>query len=254
MLADFPEAMYGISCGRCENMRIECVWEHNGDDSLLYAISFPGAYTRGENQAVAMAKMPAEICSYLQWLHRPVPEEIYIDIVQNVPSVLQISDADSDVLFRDEEYPLTLSEYHELKGLALKSASDFLTLYQTIPNQEICDRPLRRTFYGQVPATATQMYLHTKNVNSYYFGEIGVDADNEGTILDCRIRGFTQLEAMGSFLENPIIEGSYGERWTLRKVLRRFIWHDRIHARAMYRLAKRICGKDQIPNIFCFDE
>ena len=235
-------------------MRIQRVWEHNGDDSLLYALDFPGAYTRGENLSIAMTKMPAEICSYLQWSHRPVPEKIYIDIVQDVPSVLQISDADSDVLFRDETSPLILSEYQELKGLALKSASDFLALCQSIPSREFCDRPLRRTFYGQVPATATQMYLHTKNVNAYYFGEIGVDADNEGTILDCRIRGFTQLEAMGGFLENSIIEGSYGERWTLRKVLRRFIWHDRIHAKAMYRLAKRICGKHQIPNLFCFDE
>ena len=235
-------------------MRIQRVWEHNGDDSLLYALDFPGAYTRGENLSIAMTKMPAEICSYLQWSHRPVPEKIYIDIVQDVPSVLQISDADSDVLFRDETSPLILSEYQELKGLALKSASDFLALCQSIPSREFCDRPLRRTFYGQVPATATQMYLHTKNVNAYYFGEIGVDADNEGTILDCRIRGFTQLEAMGGFLENSIIEGSYGERWTLRKVLRRFIWHDRIHAKAMYRLAKRICGKHQSPNLLCFDE
>ena len=24
------------------------------------------------------------------------------------------------------------------------------------------------------------MYEHTKNVNAYYFGEIGVEADNEG--------------------------------------------------------------------------
>ena len=29
------------------------------------------------------------------------------------------------------------------------------------------------------------------------------------------------------------------ETWTLRKLLRRFIWHDRIHARAMVRMMKR---------------
>lgn len=47
--------------------------------------------------------------------------------------------------------------------------------------------------------------------------------------------------------------GSYGEEWSLRKVLRRFIWHDRIHAKAMYRMAIKTFGPDVVPNIFCFD-
>ena len=33
-----------------------------------------------------------------------------------------------------------------------------------------------------------------------------------------------------------------GERWTLRKLLRRFLWHDRIHARAMWRTAAPLWG------------
>ena len=33
-----------------------------------------------------------------------------------------------------------------------------------------------------------------------------------------------------------------GERWTLRKLLRRFLWHDRIHARAMWRMAAPLWG------------
>ena len=41
-------------------------------------------------------------------------------------------------------------------------------------------------------------------------------------------------KAKGDFLENVVVAGSYGEDWSLRKVLRRFIWHDRIHAKAMY--------------------
>lgn len=40
--------------------------------------------------------------------------------------------------------------------------------------------PARKTFYGAVPRTAEEMYVHTKNVNAYYFGEIGVEAGNDG--------------------------------------------------------------------------
>ena len=98
------------------------------------------------------------------------------------------------------------------------------------------------------------MYRHTRSVNAYYFEEIGVDADNDGTILDCRRRGFEALEKHPGYLENSVVEGSYGESWTLRKVLRRFIWHDRIHAKAMYRMAVKIFGEAAVPNVFCFED
>ena len=34
-------------------MIINCVWEHNGSDTLLYAANFIGAYTRGESLEIA---------------------------------------------------------------------------------------------------------------------------------------------------------------------------------------------------------
>ena len=94
------------------------------------------------------------------------------------------------------------------------------------------------------------MYKHTKNVNTYYFGEIGVQVDNNGTIAECRERGFALLERQRDFLENQVFLGSYDEEWSLRKVLRRFIWHDRIHAKAMYRMALKTFGTGAVPNIF----
>lgn len=50
----------------------------------------------------------------------------------------------------------------------------------------------------------------------------------------------------------PAREGSYGEWWSLRKVLRRFLWHDRIHAKAMYRMLRSTFADAEIPNPFCF--
>ena len=234
-------------------MNIACVWEHNGNDTLLHAANFPGAYTRGASLEVAVEKMPAEIRSYLNWKGADLPENVQMTVVQDAACSLNIADADSDVLFFSEKAPLPLEEYVVLKNLALKSAADFLALYQAIPDQTASTAPIRTTFYGQVPRTAEEMYQHTKNVNAYYFGEIGVDADNEGTILDCRRRGFEQLEQVPNFLNNSVFEGSYGESWSLRKVLRRFLWHDRIHVKAMYRMAIKTFGGYEIPNLFHFE-
>ena len=233
-------------------MTINCVWEHNGNDTLLYAVDYIGAYTRGESLEIAMSKMPQEIISYLKWLGENTSDNIKVVIVGEKASDLAIKDADSDVLFESEKAPLTSDEYEKLKALALKSAKNFLALYESIPDKSATAIAERKTFYGQVPRTAGEMYEHTKNVNEYYFAEIDVDADNDGSIYECRKRGFEALEAKPDFLQNVVIEGSYGEDWSLRKVLRRFIWHDRIHARAMYRMAVKVFGMENVANPFCF--
>jgi len=234
-------------------MKIRCVWEHNGNDSILYADSFIGAFTRGTSKDLAIQKMPSEIKSYLMWKGDLVTDSFEPEIVQEKCSDLTISDADSDVLFDEERKELSVSEYEELKALVLKSARDFLSLYEAIPDKNKSCLPVRVTFYGQVPRTAFEMYEHTKNVNDYYFGEIGVVTDNEGNIVECRERGFAVLESQPNFLKNIVHLGSYNEEWSLRKVLRRFVWHDRIHAKAMYRMALKMFDPDVVPNIFQFD-
>ena len=103
-------------------MKVECVWEHNGNDTLLYAANFPGAYTRGIDLETAVRKMPAEIRSYLAWMGCAAPDDLTIEIVQDAACSLKICDADSDVLFDSEREPLTIDEYTKLKQLALKSA------------------------------------------------------------------------------------------------------------------------------------
>ena len=137
-------------------MQVACIWEHNGDDTLLYAADFPGAYTRGENLAMAMAKMPAEIASYLRWAGTTAPCEITLAIVQDAPCALQVCDADSEVLFDGERAPLSMEAYTDLKTLALKSAADFHDLYASTPDKNRSVAPERKTFYGQVPRSAEE--------------------------------------------------------------------------------------------------
>ena len=219
-------------------MIINCVWEHNGDDSILYADNFVGAFTRGASKEEAMRKMPEEIRRFQLWLGETPPDDYDIKIVQEKESGLQIRDADSDVLFTTEKEPLGVEEYQYLKSLAMKSAEDFYLLYSSFPEKHKSALPVRNTFYGSVPRTAEEMYQHTKNVN--------------GTIGSCRARGFEALESIPGYLSLETVTGSYDEQWSVRKVLRRFIWHDRIHAKAMYRLGVLTFGADIIPDIFKF--
>lgn len=234
-------------------MKIRCVWEHNGDDSMLYSSNFVGAFTRGESKEIAISKMKDEVAAYLRWKNENTVADLEVSVEEEWPSVLDICDADSDAIFESEKEPITMEEYVELKELALKSAKDFLRLYNEVPDKHTSVIPAKNTFLGPKPRTAFEMYEHTKSVNSYYFGEIDVAADNEGDIYQCRKRGFEALEKQENFLNNNVILGSYDEKWSLRKVLRRFIWHDRIHGKAMYRMAIKTFGEGAVPDVFRFE-
>lgn len=235
-------------------MEIQCVWEHNGGDSILYAVNFVGAFSRGESLEQALEKMPREVISYLRWLGVEAPDVLTAAVVQEKASDLEIRDADSDVMFDMERLPMSGEEYARLKELAMKSAVDFHALYESVADKNTSCLPFRRSFYGDVPRTAEEMYRHTRDVNSYYFSEIGVRADNSGTIAECRARAFEALERQPDYLRNTVFDGSYGEEWSLRKVLRRFVWHDRIHARAMWRMALKTFGEKGADNVFRFEK
>ncbi len=235
-------------------MDLSCIWEHNGNDTLLYCGDFPGAFARGSSLEEALGKIPGEVQAYCRWAGICLTAQLHPVITFEKASELNIRDADSDVLFPSEALPLSLEEYEKLKQLTLSSARDFFTLFSSLPDPKHSVLASRKTFYGPVPITGEEMYLHTKQVNSYYFGEIGVDADNEGSIYDCRERGFALLEQQPGFLSAAAVTGSYGEAWSLRKVLRRFLWHDRIHARAMYRMAVKTFGPGCVPDLFRFQE
>ena len=227
--------------------------EYSDHGCLLYSLDCPGAFARGQNREEAVAKLPTDVeafCRWAEWLEPSGKVEITEEKYQ---PEMKVEDADSDLLFACEQQPMTAEEYGNLKRLVLRSAADFEALYAAIPHPDTPLGDAHSTFYGEYPNTARAMYHHTNRVTAYYVGEVGAEMENLPGFYENRVRGLAALEKVTDFLSLPVIKGSYGELWSVRKVLRRFLWHDRIHARAMYRRAKNLWG-DCIPDPFCFEE
>ena len=226
--------------------------EYSDKGCMLYSLDCPGAFARGQSREDAAAKLPADVEAFCRWEGWTVPEGS-VEIVEEKHQLdMKVEDADSDMMFTCERQPLAAEEYTILRELVLKSARDLDRLYASISNP---DAPLgspRATFYGEYPNTARKMFEHPDRVTSYYVGELGAEVDNLPGCYENRLNGLMAVEALSSFPALPVIKGSYGEEWSLRKVLRRFLWHDRIHARAMYRRAKAAWGS-AVADPFRFD-
>lgn len=232
---------------------VHCIVEYNEKGHLIFVEDYPGAYVRGKTQNEALKKIPDEIQSYNQWAFgKIINHDLSIEILERKKSDLHISDADSDILFDSEMLSMSEREYFDLKSLVLKSANDFKTLYDSFPGKDMTNKNPRNSFYGDVPLTANEMLMHTNEVTSYYIGEIGIQFKNSPDIYENRINGLKCIESVPNVLENQVFKGSYDEFWSLKKVMRRFIWHDRIHAKSMYRMGVSLWGKSTIANPFCF--
>jgi hypothetical protein len=165
---------------------------------------------------------------------------------------LAVEDADSDVLFPSERLPMDMTEYTQKKQLCIRSAQDFEKLFASVPQKDRSLRKSRRTFYGRIPCSAREMAEHTNRMLAEYANAIGVPFENEGGLLENRKRLFRAIESRPDFLSARVCTDADGELWTLKKLMRRILWHDRIHARALYRLAVSFWGKDRIGNPFFF--
>lgn len=226
--------------------------EYNDNGCLLWSLDCPGAFSRGKTREEAVAKLPADTEAFCRWAGWAVPEGEVLILEEKYQPDMKIEDADSDMMFAEEYHRLSREEYETLRTLVLRSARDFDTLYASIPDPDVPLGEARDTFYGEYPNTARKMYVHTNSVTAYYLGELGAEVDNLPGFYENRVSGLMALEAIPGFLDLPVIEGSYGELWSLRKMLRRFLWHDRIHARAMYRRARALWD-DRIADPFRFD-
>ena len=48
-----------------------------------------------------------------------------------------------------------------------------------------------------------------------------------------------RLEELFNQTGNSTVFNVRDEEWTLKKILRRFIWHDRIHGKSIYRILRK---------------
>ena len=218
--------------------RLSLAFETNGKGCLGYILQLPGAYVRAPTEREALSKVMSEMKSYHRWLGAKPSPSVRTMIVQWHQSQLQVEDADNEILLDVDRKPFLDGEFARLLDLVWYSGETIFKAYEKAELKEWVDESKRRnTFYGTVPSTIQEMLGHVDSSQDFYMARLGVHLEN-GTndFLEIRRRCVDELARLHDDGINSNLFSSENELWTLKKVLRRLVWHDRIHGKAMIRI------------------
>ena len=250
---------------------LETIMEYNDAGVTLWSLRYPGAFARGETADAAARKLPAACRRYRLWAKLPTEAdaagEEQVRCTRKIKVDAPVEEGFTTALFPEEKLALDMAQYTSLKTLCLVSARDMEALFASIPQKDRRDMEVlfasipqkdrgllksRRTLYGKVPVTAREMLSHVIEAQRTWAALFGVDIGESRGLLADRKRLFAGLERQPGYLDGRIVPGPDGELWTLRKLLRRLLWHDALHGRALYRKAITFWQKERIKNPFGF--
>lgn len=221
--------------------RLSIAFETNGKGYIGFIAELPGAYVRGRTEEEALDKVKAEARSYLKWLGIEQERDYTTMIVQSHHSKLMVEDADNEILLDSDRGIMEEAELRELARLVRYSGETFLRLYRQAHFKKWVDEArIRRTFHGENPKTMEEVFNHVRNTQYYYLSRTKVASEqSEQDFVKIREYCLRKIEELYQENTNVVIFDVDNELWTLKKILRRFVWHDRIHGKAITRILEK---------------
>ena len=220
---------------------ISIAFETNGKGYIGYLVELPGAYIRGRTEEGAISKLRQEVNLYLKWLSITPEQDYKIQVVQRHQSALAVEDADNEILLDTDRDTMGEEEFKNLVDLVCYSGETFLQLYKKTRFKDWVDESrIRKTFYGENPKTIQEIFNHVKGCHHYYLTRTKITFEKKEEEFT-KIREFCleKIEELYRVNNSSLIFEVENELWTIKKILRRFIWHDRIHAKAMTRILEK---------------
>jgi predicted RNase H-like HicB family nuclease/uncharacterized damage-inducible protein DinB len=214
---------------------------------MAHVSELPGCIVRAPTREAALHQLPAAIGEYCAWLRRhdePAPkagEPIEIEAADETAGWGPFDPGDAAALFPSDRKPITAEEMEQYFRLMRHGRSDLLALVQE-PTDELLDWQPDPESYS-----LRRVLRHVGNAEEWYVSRIVSpetlppewESDEDMELFEflemerrtavARLRQLTREERSGVFAPTVWTEHP-DEPWTARKVLRRFLEHEREHA------------------------
>ena len=225
--------------------KLSVALETNGKGFMGFIVELPGAFVRGPDEPSALSKVLAEAQSYVRWLHASDKISTQLQVVQRHSCSLMVEDGDCEILLDSDKGFVGHSEWTQLVDLVKYSGQTFNSLFEHAQLKDWVDEArVRQTFYGANKKTIKEIFDHVKRTQYYYLSRTGQRAfeDESESLPTTRDECLKTLNKLFDKQSNSKVYAVDNEDWTLKKIMRRFIWHDRIHGKAIVRILDKQKG------------
>lgn len=236
---------------------VAVAFETNGTGYMGFLRDYPGAFVRGKTLEEALSKVEHEVKIYQKWLGLCANQDIIPEVIQVHKSSLMVEDGDNEILLDADKGKLDQKEFETLVDLVIRSGKSTFEIFSNAGFKDWIDKDRdRKTFYGNTPKTIREIFEHINSVQYYYLSRINIYiSDPKKDFLEGRNLCVSEITALFHKEGNSRIYNIDNEEWTIKKVLRRFIWHDRIHSKSMMKILKKQKESgiiDSYSDPFCF--
>lgn len=202
--------------------------------TIAHIPQLPGCIVRAQTPDQALSHVEEAIIQYLLWLGahggapRPVPSLIQTRIVEQCTGAAASGSGSRVALLQPDCLPIDRKELEEYLQRMSYSRKDLLEITSTFPSDVLMFRPHRRQRtireILQHIAGAEQWYL-TRLMKVPRFPVQKTHLLRLQVVREAALRLLSQCDLRRSA---RVVEKA-GEAWTLRKVFRRFLEHEREH-------------------------
>ena len=216
-------------------------FETNGVGWIGYVAELPGAFVRGPTEEVSLSKGEKEVRRYARWLGLEPKVSCTLLRTRVHRSGLCVEDADNEILLEYDRGRLNPSTFDRWCQIALFSGACFQELYAAATLRDWRDPARdRETFNGPAPCSIREVYQHVDRVQGYYQQCLGLTPDfGSCSFTERRRECLARISELYGNNTGLNVRQEGGEEWTTAKALRRYIWHDRIHAKSIVRTLQR---------------
>jgi predicted RNase H-like HicB family nuclease/uncharacterized damage-inducible protein DinB len=225
--------------------------EHGERWWYAHVVELPGCFTREDDREEALLALHEAISRYLEYLRSKGVKRGWaasgLRVVEEVDGIPELGEAGGAVaLFVSDRTPVSGEEFQHFLGLMRWNREELMPIVEPLSENAKTSRPLHGKW------TINETLRHIANAEEWYISRLGLKAQREydafietmkpdkkrQPILD-RLdttrkgvyhvlnasfeRGVPRVFKRSAYTKHP------EEKWTFRKVLRRFVEHEREH-------------------------
>lgn len=234
---------------------VTAVAEENDAGIILFASEYPGTCGWGRTAAEAREKLRADLRATVDWLAGhgiecsvPAlgPEPVSFEITERIRATGDPLVCDSEGFFAFDSRPYSDAEISQTRAMLTASRGDLLDLVAELDPRSLDHR------LAADRRTVREILDHVAGAEHWYLTRVVVPVDVPDSwrhyagdtfdrLAETRRDVDRTLESLRDVPDSRrgrtrVVDG---ERWSRRKLLRRLVWHERLHGKQLARLVPK---------------